>query len=286
VTEIPTWLYQPVQENDEDRIANDIFSLKFWSIWDGKEDTIKDVYAISRATAESVSDSFTQTLSLTKSMERAGIRLLVKLRDEGLLPFLPGEYDSIKSFLLAKLDPNDTKTSDYYDITFMVDTLIPALQASGMPVDKVLGLAQGYSKARVAVKPLRHALEQTTNRVREIQEEMEQHPDRKEELEPKLQEAWKVDNGQFAIVEELFTGISDEQLSVNAFKEKLHGVTHKDVPMIQCLHCMTLDGDVIYIKGTPEQTRAVQMALKNISEWHEGTTIELLREMKSMITKE
>jgi hypothetical protein len=88
--------------------------------------------------------------------ERALIYHTARVVEEGIYHYSDSEPDSIKELLANALDASEINSSEWHDLTFLVDQLIPYMITTKIPNAAVLW-ARGYKKkARAAVPLLRH----------------------------------------------------------------------------------------------------------------------------------
>jgi len=320
IERIPEWLFQPAQDNDEDQVTQDLLAITFWknvdtdiakeianqkvklnggtdpvAIRNRIEGSLQDPYVLTRRMATVCNEVYDTETGLQTTIERAKIRLLSFMRQNNLFKHL--ENADVEEFLLSKVSP-DAAESIMFDIGFMVNWLLPVLEANGIPQDLIVGIKDNYSKARALVPPLRRVLNTVVAKAGAIQEKLKQETDPKQKkiLEEQFQEAIIVETGPKEMLEEFIRSLTDidpatgKKFAVLPFQKRIvqieRGIQdeHPIEPAVAQVIILPNGESIIYIKTTSQvQHRLIEMTLGKTVDLHHGTAFELIEEVTKII---
>ncbi len=114
-----------------------------------------------RITAEAKAKAMERTDQLPDLAERAFIYQAHMAEQEGWFTLLDGEYDTLIEFMLGHLSSYDQSRGDgrYYNMDFLIRTLLPFLQSQGIEPKRLYGLSSAPTKAWLIVPAARHGWE-------------------------------------------------------------------------------------------------------------------------------
>lgn len=248
----------------------------------------KDYYARARMLADGADQAFDKATRLMETMEQAQTSIALWIKEKGLLPYM--EMSSIGEFLLtkrAKWDGEGSRPGSWYETEFMVDTLIPTLEANGYSRELIVGVAKNFYKARYAIPYLRTVLKEVTERANEIKLAMKDTEDADELalLDKALTEAMQVDTRVNDILEQLIIEINTPAaqggMSNLEFRKKMGEITHgrKQVIKSHGISYATSVGGVLYIKAESIGAfNAVQRLVENMVDWHQGSPEDMVKD--------
>lgn len=118
-----------------------------------------------RAQAEAVIEHWimSRTKEIGSTAERAFVFQLYLADKLGWYHYLPGELDTIEELLATLVDELEEGTPRYYDLKFIVETIMPLLRKAGAKPEDVWGIPNAISKARAAVPVLRDIMRRTSD---------------------------------------------------------------------------------------------------------------------------
>jgi hypothetical protein len=255
---IPRWA-QAEFDGDEIDFSTWMIGLHFWkNNFDNIEELMNDPDAMNRALAEAHFTALGRTMSMASTIDRAKVRQLLNAREEGWGQYLPSACASTRELLNTLKDNYDPDGSEIKDLVFIVDTLLPLLEARGIAtVDQILSIPTKWSKTRTVVPALDQAIK-----------ELGDFPD-------ELADRVKV----------LLDIVADDSITVREAREK---VRQRGVNAEISEADVYLDGNdyLVVIRISHEKKRsllrAVRSALKGIVlEWNEDLQISKL--IKSIV---
>lgn len=246
-----------------------------------------DLYTRARMMAESADSSFDTASELGEAMERVQTRIAIDLKEQGLLPYL--EHSSVAEYLLSKRTPwsgEGERPGSHYEIAFMVDYLIPVLEANGFPRKLVIGIAENFHKARYATPYLRQVLGEIITKTNEIKDARADATTDEERMlfDRALEEAMQLDTRLKELLEALIDEMSKTAkqggMAANAFREKMSRITRKaPAPdkMLGYVHNMPKGGVMMISVSDVKTLNALQNLTRKLVDWHLGTPEDLAR---------
>lgn len=312
----PEWLFIKGSADDT-AITRDMVSISFWRnveldakkrmITDGLDHQqaidqitaeLQDSYVLQRRLAEAADNAYEQEDHVEKHMEQARVQLLAWMRENNLYHTL--EFADVEDYLLSKVDPvSGDENGINYNVGFMINYLLPVLEANGYSRDTIVGLKANYSKARMLVGPLRRSLARIFTKAEEIRRKAnaENDPDKKAELEKEFQTAIMVEDGPRDLLKafmESLTEINPETgkpYTTRNYQDRLseieRGIEHQHpTTKAKTDICFLSETEsVFYIHCTDRiQHRAVEMALRALTDPSLSTVYELINNISHMIT--
>jgi len=135
--------------NQEKDMEDYFVSYYFWEKWNGNIDSISDVEGQSRAIVEAKYRSLQQTTTV-ESFSKKGILLqCYKMQKEKWHHQLNNVEDVVE--LMEKHLENITSDGTRSEVRRIIDTLIPAMEQLGMPVEDILTIPSKLKKASQAL---------------------------------------------------------------------------------------------------------------------------------------
>lgn len=218
-----------------------------------------DRIGLTRAQANARYRALQRTLSMKGLIDRAEVWQLVNANQTGWFRLLANEFDSVEELLANLMDGVKENSSEFYDLRYLAETLVPSLYQLGAKPEDVLGLAINLSKARAAIPHFRRILDQLEG--------------------PALEEE----------VRKTMAAIVDPELNVREFRRQLaerNGqVIAAPEPLIGERYILP-EGDWLLIRvPSPAHLRAIQMALKGVvRDFDVRDAYQLIREVRKLLS--
>lgn len=255
-TGIPRWAVE-AYDGDYKDFTDWLHSQQYYQRWGDKIDALDTEDAQMKADAISKLDTLERTFQMNSIVDRSMAYQLYEASRTGWPHWLPVEYDSVTELLGNMLKDTPEDTSKFRDLRYLIEVVLPSLEANGVDPIKLLAMPERWSKTRVAIPAIRAALE-------------EQQGD----------ELVETVNG-------LLEKVADPKLGVREFREQMKKETYKKKGL-ECIEEATLvvasDGDTIVIRGLSRvQTKAVQLALDGlVDRWRLADMNEIVKELVDM----
>lgn len=239
---VPRWVTEMYVGMEKD-IEAWYVSYFFYRTWDGKLESLDSAKAKARAKAEAKYKSVIQTRALAIAAEGSVHLQTYDGFQKGWHKYVNEIEDAkelVEHILNVEKDKNP-QSAAVYELTFIYDTLMPALEKLNVPKEMVLCIPANMTKAKWGVKSLRQIINNNG-------EKMTDH------------------------LYQVMNAIADKSISVDVFREevipKIMGEEAKKTPApIQASVCMLPDNkELIIIPSTPAHTKAIQMSTKSIVE--------------------
>lgn len=256
----------------------------------------KDILARARAMAEGADASFDLATFLEDVMPQVQTLIAVDIKEMGLLPYL--EHDSTIDYLLSKRTPWDgegKKPGIWSEIGFMVDWLLPVMEANGFPRKLVVGVTENYNKARFATPFLREALEEVIAKANAIKAQiaLSKDIDEKKRLDEALTQALQLDPKLKKLLETLVVEMSKTAkqggMGVHAFRDSLRKIARNapDVVKVTGYIYNLPKGGIMMISPNDIKTlNAIKMLTDKLVDWHLGTPEDLAQEVGKRLIKD
>ena len=168
-------------------------------------------------------------------MDRAMVYHATKVVQDGSHQYSPGEADGIFDWLAEALDESQTKSSEWYDLSFIAGQLVPYMLANGVPNAAVMW-ASGYRrKARSSVPMLRHLFKQAPKNLPDRVKEVTAHITDPKMSKRDIEQEWREEKGITTIIAAVgkeqiqpdgITRLTIEcdEVQLGAIKKKLKGL--------------------------------------------------------------
>lgn len=256
--EVPRWAIEeyPGAEEEFSAWLEDQFIEKFHT--DKIKSSMKngvivdnDLYERTRAMAKF--QVLQRTIGLKSLVNRAEVYQIYQANEKGWFRYLPAEFDTIEELLNAMLDDTNEKSGEYYDITFLINEVLPLAKKAGIQPQEVMGIPINFSKARASVPLMRELLKEA------LKSDPDETEEEAQEIKPEIKSA----------IVEVISNINSD-MSVSNFKNKMkemRGIAI-GVPEKFSGRKYILNGKEVYIfeTRTPVQSRALEISVRNISE--------------------
>lgn len=174
--EYPRWFTEEY-EGAADDMAEDLFAVIYWRMRDeaqkkaekaGKKfEPNEDLAHQSRLYVDAVLEATQRAETNAEAFSRAFAILAYKVKSENLFMMTPGEYATFEEWLLDKIPAIEKGSTEYYNIMYMVNTLLPTLERIGGDWDPsiLLQFRSHWSKAKACVP----ALSSKTNSIETVE---------------------------------------------------------------------------------------------------------------------
>jgi hypothetical protein len=247
----PSWTREKYPEMEKD-IAEYLYAVAFYELWDGKLDALDTTGALARAQAEARFKALVHTFDLSSAFERTKLWQAYQFKKYQWGLLLPAELSSVQELMYAIRDDMDPKDTRRGQITFLADVVLPALEKNGIPIEKICCVPDNYSKAIEAAPRLRQLLERD-----------------------KTQEA-----------AEIIARVVDEKETEGSIREWLNGNDKAVLEKVPLETYLRPDGGELAVLRLPTAAhkRLVQMALKSILDGEQvHASIALAQELSEEI---
>jgi len=237
---VPDWVIKSYQGMEKD-IELWLVSYYFWKSWDGKEGTLDTAKSKARAVAEAKFKSLSQTNALKQASDKSEMLQWYEANKTGWYKMV-AEIEDVKELMSHILqderDKNPT-SSAVYDLDFILNTLIPACEANGIPKEMIICIPKNMTKAKWGVSTMRKILANDGPKMREN-------------------------------LTKVIEAIVDKNQTADVFRTEtlpkiMGSEAPKTLPPAQANVCLLPDGrEVIIITSDSAHTRAIQMSTKSI----------------------
>lgn len=255
----------------------------------------RDIYARARALAESSDASYDFATMLGDVTEQVRTRIAMDIKEQGLLTYL--EYGGVEEYLLSKRDEWDgvgKRPGSHYEIAFMVNYLIPTLEANGFPRKQLLGVAQNFHKARFASAYLKEQLSDVIAKMNEIRAAMAATEDEDEKalLDQALEEAMQLDprlrESLDILIDEMSKSAKQGGMSALDFREAMRR-THRQAPepdkVLGYVYNLKGGGVMMVSCDDKKMLEAIKLVTSKFVDWHLGTPEDLAKETAARLLK-
>ena len=238
--EIPRWVKEKYVGMEKD-IEEWYTSYFFYRTWDGRVETLNTAKARARAKALAKYQSVIQTKALAVAAEGSAHIQTYDAIQKGWHKYVDEIEDAkelIEHILNVEKEKNP-QSAAVYELTFIYETLVPALERLNVPKEMILCIPANMTKAKWGVKSLRQIINNNG-------EQMTDH------------------------LYQVMNAVADESITVDVFREevvpKIMGEETKKTPMpVQASVCMLPDNrEIIIIPSTPAHTKAIKMSTRSI----------------------
>jgi hypothetical protein len=255
----------------------------------------KDIYARARALAEGSDASYDFATMLGDVAEQVQTRIAMDIKEQGLLTYL--EYGGVEEYLLSKRDEWDgtgKRPGSHYEIAFMVNYLIPTLEANGFPRKMLLGVAQNFHKARFASAYLKEQLADIIVKMNEIRAAMADTEDEDEKvlLNQALEEAMQLDprlkESLDILIDEMSKTAKQGGMSALDFREamrKTHRQTKEPDKVLGYIYNLSKGGVMMISCDDKNMLEAIKLVTSKFVDWHLGTPEDLAKETAARLLK-
>jgi hypothetical protein len=259
---IPRWLVENYDGMERD--IQDFFErFFFWENWSGKQDDLQDAKVIAQARAESKFHALMRTNMLKHAANRSLLMQLYEAQKTSWFRYIGG-IDDVRQ-LLEQIYDEATEQDPYggkrYEISFLLKTLLPTVEALGVPKEHIFSIPQNLDKARRSVAITR----------RLIIEHAKEPEVLRDKLETELRE------------------ISDPKISARKYRANVAermGRAKPETPQPVHGACYLVPGcELIVIESDHAHTQAIEMATRGIVDGLPvRDAIVLLRSLNQRIT--
>lgn len=308
--DIADWFFD-VHNTAPSKIAVNLIESSFWKNLEERAKTIaenrgeeyqivydhllktakSDRFVRYKMMAEAADRAFFATTELYEKTEAVQTHVVLFLKENGLFEYL--EMESIYEFLETKKSPwsgEGQKPGNHYDIAFMIDYLLPTMEANGIPRDQILNITIHFSKARWALPYIKTQLADNFAKQREIKDQMARtkDPDELVSLEKALKDVHKVNPGLMKSLQALFDEMAvdgTEGMSRSQFVSHLKKIAkgHQQVDKALGYKYNIGRGGVITIAcETIMQLDSIENMLSSLVDMHLGEPEDLLREVAEL----
>ena len=249
----PRWAVE-AYEGDYKDFSDWLHEQQFFNMWGDKVGMLDTADAKAKADAMASLATLERTFQMNSVVDRSMALQLYEASRTGWPRWLPAEYSTVGELLGNMLKDTPEETSKWRDLKYLIEVVLPSLEANGVDPIKLLAMPERWSKTRVAIPAIRQALE-------------EQQGD----------ELVETVNGILEKVADPGLGVRDfrDQMKRSSYKKKgLEGIAEASVVIAP-------DGDTIVIRGLSKvQTKAVQFALEGLVEhWRIADMNEIVKEL-------
>jgi hypothetical protein len=259
----------------------------------------KDIYYRARTLAKGADGAFVQANLLRETMDQVQTRLLLYIQENGLLPYLEGEYTSVTEYIASKMvpeDEDDERPSINYQAEFLIKFLIPMLEKNGISRELILGIPRNFSKTRIAISYLRRLLDQHIQQYTELErlQEQAEDPEKIKEIEKAKEKSLLLNKGVRDTLEEFMGEVvrpkEDGGSTLVEFKRKLKQISSnntpdEDPPEIM-MYSMAGGKAILQINcENNQQLRLIQKAMGSLAHWIQASPEDLAKQATEILLK-
>lgn len=233
---------------------------------------VDDKYTRAKLMAQARDIAADVAVSVGEMTERVQIRLILDIKESGGLSMLEGEYDNIAEYLASKRTPGNKSAGNYSETAFIVDVLIPVMEAHGISRDVIIGVAVNFGKAKIAIPFMRRLLGDGSRELTEAEMETLQY-----------------------LIKSIITDSKEGGPTYEEFKERVErlqsGESVDDVqvekPKIYGLVYNLAQGGIVQISvSNNAMLKTVMNTLNRIVDWHQSDPVELAKKAQATIMGE
>lgn len=231
----PRWLVEQYSGMEND-IQSWYVSYFFWKWWDERQESLENTMVRARANAEARYRSLTQTNALKGATDKSIYYQLYEAKRTGWFKYFE-EIEDVRELIdhmLEEAKDRDPYGGQRYQLEFLSETLLPALEQLNVPKEMVVGIAQNKAKAIRSSAVMRHIL-------------AEDGPEAKQ------------------AVEDVLKDIVDPTVSYREFDRRNRERLGRNLPQpVDGAIYLIPGGELIVIESDSAHTQAIQMALRGI----------------------
>lgn len=251
-----------------------------------------DEFVRNRLLAQATEKAFVAVDKMIEASEPIQTHLVLFLKENGLFQYL--ELDGIIEFLRSKKSPQKEGgrvPGNNYEIEFMVEYMIPIMEANGFSREIILDIADNFGKSRLALPYIKDVLSEDLAKQREIRDAMTvcKDPEERIQLEELLQESLKVSPKMrktlTTLFDEMGKSYDDGGLSRRQFKRKLQDIaaTRKTVDKALGYKYLFPRGGIISISCNDQRMlAAIENMLSSLVDMHLGEPEDMIRQVTEL----